>query len=81
MTKCLPMIMLFIVILQWNPNPEPDLLGYHIYCDGKLVGTVPAGTTTFTHDPGGNLYVITAYSATAESPHSQAIIIGQVTIY
>lgn len=36
------------VVVNWNKNPDVDLLGYNIFVDGNWVGTVDAADTQFT---------------------------------
>ena len=63
------------VTLEWDPNPEPDLVGYAIYraeLTGNVstvwveIATVPIGTETYTDaglpDNAKPIYYITAYN-------------------
>ena len=43
-----------MVSLEWDPNPEPDLAGYRIYCginSGEYVRVVDVGNTNSTTIP------------------------------
>jgi hypothetical protein len=55
------------VELTWDTNPEPDVVGYHVYRNGTLVqsgacyGLLKTSQCTETTDPGGSLtYTVVA---------------------
>lgn len=68
------------VQIIWNPNPEPDLVGYFVYRDGIRLNAEPIQKTTYT-DTGLENFVEYQYQVSAvntadmESPRS-AVVIG-----
>ncbi|MFP5297716.1 MAG: Ig-like domain-containing protein [Actinomycetota bacterium] len=42
------------IIVSWNPNPEPDIIGYRVERDGNPIGT--AYNTSLADNPGAGTY-------------------------
>jgi len=70
------------VTLAWDPNPEPDIVGYRLHygiSSGQFTGTIEAGNTTtatVTNLTAGStwFFVVTAFNnAGFESPHSNEV--------
>ena len=61
-----------MVEIAWDPNTEPDLVGYRLYHSpvsghytlGDYLTEIPAGTESYTIEdlaPGTHFWVLTAY--------------------
>ncbi|UCG33244.1 MAG: S8 family serine peptidase [Phycisphaerales bacterium] len=77
-----------VVELNWLPNVEPDLAGYHIYVSPDSGGpylkitSSPITSTTYRHYPGGQAptyYVITAVRDNGAESAFSAEVSGQPT--
>ncbi|MFZ5570715.1 MAG: PQQ-binding-like beta-propeller repeat protein [Thermodesulfobacteriota bacterium] len=68
--------------LTWSPNPEADLVGYHVYRNGVRLNSFPAVRSSYQDDhiPAGiaHSYHVTAVDrAGNESPPSAAVTLMQ----
>lgn len=65
-------------------NRDGDIVGYNVYCDGELIGSVDASTTTFTatggNDPTGHVYNVTVVYEDAEGNRHESAFSNDAAI-
>lgn len=78
LTSCLATA--FPAKLRWNPNPEPDILHYRVWCGIELVATVtePRAAIELPADRLSTL-TVTAVNAQGESEHSDPLTVRPIT--
>jgi hypothetical protein len=66
--------------LKWNPNPEPEVTGYRVWCGIDCIASVtePRASLDLPTDRLSTL-TVTAVSATGESEHSDPLTVRPIT--
>ncbi len=74
---------------QWEAQSYPSgrdygnyPSGYHVYQDGRLIATLPSGTTEYLDSGGyGTQYEITSYSSSGDASGPEIVVIPAPTVY